>query len=141
MLDSRPVDEANSIKRRRECVQCGRRFTTYEMIESVPVMVIKKDGSREYFDRHKLRAGLLSACRKRPVDVDAVVATVEQEINGMLLSEISSREIGAIVLEQLRAVDKVSYIRFASVYREFQDVDSFLEELRKIKPRGKKDKQ
>ena len=129
VLDSRHVEEGNSIRRRRECAGCGRRFTTYEAIETVPIMVIKKDGSREFFDRHKLETGILHACQKRPVDVSAIVAAIEKDLQNSLVAEIPAREIGEMVMEHLREVDAVSYVRFASVYREFKDVDTFLSEI------------
>ncbi len=132
VLDSRPVEEGSSIKRRRECVQCGKRFTTYEVVETAPLTVLKKDGSREFFDRVKLQNGILRACQKRPVDVEALVRDIENQLVNSLVSEISSREIGEMVMDRLRRLDAVSYVRFASVYREFKDVDTFLDELHKI---------
>lgn len=132
VLDSRHVEEGNSIRRRRECAGCGRRFTTYEAIETVPIMVIKKDGSREFFDRHKLETGILHACQKRPVDVSAIVSAIEKELQNSLVAEIPAREIGEMVMKHLREVDAVSYVRFASVYREFTDVDTFLSEINKM---------
>ncbi len=132
VLDSRPVEDGSSIRRRRECVSCGRRFTTYETLETLPLMVVKKDGSRQIFDRHKLESGLLKACQKRPVNVSLLVEEVEQELNNRLLSEISTKELGELLMEKLRHLDAVSYVRFASVYREFKDVDTFLTELKKI---------
>jgi transcriptional repressor NrdR len=132
VLDSRHVEEGNSIRRRRACAECGRRFTTYEAIETVPIMVIKKDGSREFFDRHKLKMGILHACQKRPVDVEAIVCAIEKELQNSLVAEIPARELGEMVMEHLREVDAVSYVRFASVYREFKDVDTFLSELNKM---------
>ena len=129
VLDSRHVEEGNSIRRRRECAGCGRRFTTYEAIETVPIMVIKKDGSREFFDRHKLETGVLHACQKRPVDVKLIVDAIEKELQNSLVAEIPARQIGEMVMEHLREADAVSYVRFASVYREFKDVDTFFKEL------------
>ena len=140
VLDSRPVEEGNSIKRRRECTGCGKRFTTYEVIDSVPITVLKKDGSREFFDRHKLHAGILKACQKRPVDTEQIVAQIESELTNSLVSEISTKELGNMVMERLRKVDAVSYVRFASVYREFKDVDTFLEELNRMIRRDSKNK-
>ena len=133
VLDSRPTEEGNSIRRRRECAGCGKRFTTYEVIETTPITVIKKDGSREYFNRTKLEAGIMHACQKRPVDADAIVASIVAELNNSLVSEITTQEIGERVMAKLRAVDEVSYVRFASVYREFKDMESFLEELNRMK--------
>lgn len=129
VLDSRPANEGASIKRRRECPACAKRFTTYEIVDSVPIVVVKKDGTHEFFDEHKLQGGIMRACQKRPVDVDAIVAEIVGELNNSLVSEISTREIGERVMDKLRRVDDVSYVRFASVYREFKDVDTFLEEL------------
>ena len=131
VLDSRPA-ENNSIRRRRECTACGKRFTTYEMVETAPITVIKKDGSREVFDRHKLETGILKACVKRPVDAAAIVAAVEAELANRMSGEVSTREIGEMVMEQLRRLDAVAYVRFASVYREFKDVGTFLDELSRV---------
>ena len=122
VIDSRPTDEDEKIRRRRECMRCGKRFTTYEIVETTPLMVVKKDGSIEPFNREKLLNGLLRACEKRPVSLKALA----------LEGEASSRRIGELALEQLRQVDQVAYVRFASVYREFQDIDSFLQELKKM---------
>ncbi len=132
VLDSRPAEEGNSIRRRRECTACGRRFTTYESIETLPLMVLKKDGTQQFFDKHKLESGLLKACQKRPVNVPLLVDEIEQELNNRLLSEITTKELGELVMDKLRALDAVSYVRFASVYREFKDVDTFLTELKKM---------
>jgi len=132
VLDSRPIDDGSSIKRRRECTSCGKRFTTYEVIDSVPITVIKKDGSREFFDKRKLESGLLKACQKRPVDTQKIANDIAQELSNSLASEITTTEIGEIVMRKLREVDDVSYVRFASVYREFKDADTFLDELRKM---------
>lgn len=140
VLDSRPTEEGNSIRRRRECAGCGKRFTTYEVIETTPITVIKKDGSREYFNRTKLEAGIMHACQKRPVDVGALVNTIERELQNAMITEIATEKIGEIVMEHLRALDAVSYVRFASVYREFKDADTFLEEINKVIRGGKKEK-
>ena len=129
VLDSRPIEDGASIKRRRECPSCGKRFNTYEIVDSVPIIVLKKDGTQEIFDAHKLQIGIMRACQKRPVDSDAIVAEIVSELNSSLVAEITTREIGEKVMEKLRAIDEVSYVRFASVYREFKDVDTFLEEL------------
>lgn len=129
VLDSRPANEGASIKRRRECPACGKRFTTYEIVDSVPIVVVKKDGSHEFFDERKLQGGILRACQKRPVDAGAITAEIVAELNNALVSEITTKEIGERVMEKLRARDEVSYVRFASVYREFKDVDTFLAEL------------
>lgn len=135
VIDSRPTDEGLAIRRRRECVNCGRRFTTYEKIETMQIMVVKKDGSREAFDADKIRRGLIKACEKRPVamhDVDALVRDVEQQIMNSLEQEVSSARIGEMVMERLRNLDEVAYVRFASVYREFRDVDAFTRELQSL---------
>ena len=135
VIDSRPTDEGLAIRRRRECVNCGRRFTTYEKIETVQIMVVKKDGSREAFDADKIRRGLFKACEKRPVamhDVDALVRDVEQQIMNSLEQEVSSSRIGEMVMERLRNLDEVAYVRFASVYRSFCDINTFMEELKSL---------
>ena len=133
VVDSRPVEESNSIRRRRECLNCQKRFTTYEMVETVPITVIKKDGRREPFDRHKLKNGLNNACMKRNVDVEKIVSDIEGELANSMETEIESRRIGDLVLTRLRDVDQVAYVRFASVYREFRDVDTFLSELKVLR--------
>ena len=137
VLDSRPVEDDASIKRRRECTACGKRFTTYEMIETVPIFVIKKDGSREPFNRHQLPNGLMKACQKRPVDVDALCTEIENELVNSLASEVTSVRLGEMVMEHLKKLDEVSYVRFASVYREFRDLETFLDELNAL-VKGKK---
>ncbi|MDD2426486.1 MAG: transcriptional regulator NrdR [Eubacteriales bacterium] len=132
VVDSRPSDDDSTIRRRRECCNCGERFTTYERVELMPLMVIKKDGSRQPFDREKLIAGIMKSCEKRPVttaQIEEIVHTIEQSEGNKLRREIPSSEIGELVLEQLRGIDEVAYIRFASVYREFSDISSFLEEM------------
>ncbi|MBR2612356.1 MAG: transcriptional repressor NrdR [Clostridia bacterium] len=138
VLDSRPVEDDTSIKRRRECPTCGKRFTTYEVIDTVPVTVIKKNGSREFFDKHKLTVGIERACQKRPVDSHEIASSIEQELQNSILTEITSVDIGEMVLTRLREKDIVSYIRFASVYREFQDIDSFMEEIRTLSRRTRR---
>ncbi len=135
VIDSRPTDEG-SIRRRRECLRCKRRFTTYEIFDAVPIMVTKKDGSQEMFDKNKIYSGVVKSCYKRPVtkeQIDALVADVEQEIKNSLTDGISSSEIGVMVMDRLRVLDAVSYVRFASVYREFKDVDTFMKELKSLK--------
>ncbi|MBQ9744234.1 MAG: transcriptional repressor NrdR [Clostridia bacterium] len=129
VTDSRPVDENASIKRRRECLNCQARFTTYEIIETIQPIVIKKDGSREYFDKKKLLSGLMKACQKRPVDSGKIADKIESELQNSLKTEISSVELGEMVMRELRNKDAVAYVRFASVYREFKDVETFMEEL------------
>ncbi|MBR2189584.1 MAG: transcriptional repressor NrdR [Eubacterium sp.] len=135
VVDSRPVEEENSIRRRRMCDACGRRFTTYEKIETIPLMVIKKDENREQYDREKLLAGILRACHKRPVPVQTIneiVDQVENEVFNMGEKEIHSSQIGEIVMNHLMTLDPVAYVRFASVYREFKDVNTFMDELKKF---------
>lgn len=129
VLDSRSTEESNSIRRRRECLQCGKRFTTYETIETVPILVIKKDGSRESFNIEKIKAGIIRACEKRPVSmaqIDEIAEDVEKKIQNSLRQEISSQEIGELIMEKLKTVDEIAYVRFASVYRQFKDVTNFI---------------
>ncbi len=135
VIDSRPTDEGERIRRRRECLQCGKRFTTYEMIESLPIIVIKKDGSRETFDRQKLLTGMLRACEKRPVSIemlDHAISDIETVIQNSLDREVSSDKIGELVMEKLKGIDEVAYVRFASVYRQFKDINTFMAELNKL---------
>ena len=135
VVDSRPADEGASIRRRRECLSCHKRFTTYETVESLPLMVIKKDGSRQSFDRGKVMGGLIRACEKRPVSYQALegtVAEIEQVLQNQMDREISSAKIGELVMERLKTLDEVAYVRFASVYREFKDIDTFMAELHKL---------
>jgi len=135
VIDSRPSEEGAAIRRRRECISCGARFTTYEKIENLPLLVIKKDGTRQPFDREKLISGILKSCEKRPVStaqVEALVSTIEVQSQNALKREITSREIGEMVMEGLKNIDEVAYVRFASVYRQFRDVNSFLEELNEM---------
>ena len=135
VIDSRPADENSSIRRRRECLSCSNRFTTDETVESLPVVVVKKDGSRQTFDRGKVLSGMIRACEKRPVPVaklEKVAAGIEQELQSSMEREISTEIIGEKVMENLRAIDQVAYVRFASVYRQFKDIDSFMEELTKL---------
>ena len=129
VTDSRPVDENSSIKRRRECLNCQARFTTYEIIETIQPIVIKKDGSREYFDKSKLLSGLMKACQKRPVDSSKIADKIESELQNSLKTEITSVELGEMVMKELRSKDAVAYVRFVSVYREFKDVETFMDEL------------
>ena len=135
VVDSRPTPDG-SIRRRRECLTCKKRFTTYEVVETLQVFVLKKDGSKEPFDRAKLLTGVLKACQKRPVNAEDVVADIEFELQNSLKQDVTTKEIGEMVLSRLKNLDEVAYIRFASVYREFQDLESFLAELKKL--RGKK---
>ncbi|WP_204489427.1 transcriptional regulator NrdR [Caldicoprobacter guelmensis] len=135
VVDSRPTDEGFTIRRRRECTNCGKRFTTYEKIEQMPVFVVKKDGRRESFDRDKIMKGLLKACEKRPVslkDLEALVQDVEKQIFNSLEQEVTSQQIGQMVMERLKKLDEVAYVRFASVYRQFKDINTFMEELNKL---------
>ncbi len=135
VLDSRPSDEGSSIRRRRECLSCQRRFTTYEKVEEVPMMVIKKDGSRQVFDRSKLLTGIMHACQKRPVsyeEMDRIVKDVESAAMGSTEHEISSKLIGEMVMEGLKKTDEVAYVRFASVYRQFKDIETFMGELESL---------
>ncbi|WOC33543.1 MULTISPECIES: transcriptional regulator NrdR [Caproicibacterium] len=135
VIDSRPTDEGERIRRRRECLKCGKRFTTYEVIETVPVIVIKKDKSREAFDRSKLLRGLLRACEKRPVSLatlERLVDEIETNLQNSLDREVESSKIGEYAMEKLKAIDEVAYVRFASVYRQFQDINTFLDELNEI---------
>ncbi len=132
VLDSRPVEEGASIRRRRECPACGKRFTTYEVVDTVPIAVVKRDGRREFFDKHKLAIGIERACQKRPVDSAGIASSIEAELQNSIITEISSKDIGEMVLTRLKETDIVSYIRFASVYREFQDIDSFMEEIKSL---------
>ncbi len=135
VIDSRPTDEGQRIRRRRECLQCGKRFTTYEVIESLPIIVIKKDKSRETFNRDKLMTGLLRACEKRPVSIDTLdnmIDEIEVIIQNSLDREVSSERIGELVMEKLKKIDEVAYVRFASVYRQFKDINTFMSELNKL---------
>ena len=133
VIDSRPVEEGNSIRRRRECLVCQKRFTTFEIVETVQVIVVKKSGEKEIFDRNKLLSGLLKACQKRPVNAEELAGEIENEIQNSLVHEITTTEIGEIVMKHLKARDEVAYVRFASVYREFKDIETFLKELKELK--------
>lgn len=135
VIDSRPADEGAKIRRRRECQNCHRRFSTYEMVETVPMMVVKKDGSRQMFDRDKILAGMQRACSKRPVSTQRLLAAaddIEQKLLNAFTREVSADRLGQMVMEQLKTIDDVAYIRFASVYREFRDMDSFMQELKQM---------
>ncbi len=135
VIDSRPVDEGVSIRRRRECLSCGKRFTTYEQVESVQLMIIKKDGTRQSYNRQKLMNGILRACEKTPVsysDVENIVNEIESSMYASMDKEFSSTDIGEQVMEKLKKVNDIAYVRFASVYREFKDVNTFLNELNKL---------
>ena len=135
VVDSRPADEGSSIRRRRECLKCEKRFTTYETVESLPMVVIKKDGSRQSFDRNKILRGMIRACEKRPVplaDLEKIAEEIEQDLQNSMEREISTEDIGEKVMDRLRTVDQVAYVRFASVYRQFKDIDTFMAELNKL---------
>ena len=135
VIDSRPVEEGASIRRRRECLQCGKRFTTYEKIEQQPLLVVKKDQTRELFSPDKLREGIIAACHKRPVsaaDIERIVSHVEQYCYNSMQEEITTRKIGEAVMEELRQLDDVAYIRFASVYRQFTDIPAFISEMNRM---------
>ncbi len=135
VVDSRPADEGSSIRRRRECLECHKRFTTYETVESLPLVVIKRDGSRQAFDKPKLLGSMLKACEKRSVPVstlERLADEIEQSLQNEMEREIPSTEIGELVMEKLKDVDEVSYVRFASVYRQFKDINTFMEELNKL---------
>ena len=135
VVDSRPADEGASIRRRRECLACHKRFTTYETMETLPLMVVKKDGSRQSFDRNKVLGGLIRACEKRPVPYHALeelVGEIEQVLQNQMEREIPSAQIGELVMERLKKLDEVAYVRFASVYRQFKDINTFMHELNKL---------
>ena len=135
VVDSRPTDEGTSIRRRRECLHCGKRFTTYETVESLPMVVIKKDGSRQSFDRSKVLRGIQRSCEKRPVpvaDMERMALEIEQELQNSLEREVSTDVIGEKVMEKLKKADEVAYVRFASVYRQFKDINTFMSELNKL---------
>lgn len=135
VIDSRSADDGERIRRRRECLKCGKRFTTHEIIETVPIIVVKRDKSREVFDRNKLTAGILRACEKRPVSIqqiEAMVNTIETTIQSSLDREVTTAQIGELAMEEIKKVDEVSYVRFASVYRQFKDINTFMEELNKL---------
>ena len=135
VIDSRPAEEGSSIRRRRECLSCAKRFTTYETVESLPMVVVKKDGSRQSFDRRKVLGGMIRACEKRPVplaELEKIAEEIEQDLQNSMEREISTEAIGERVMNSLRKVDQVAYVRFASVYRQFKDINSFMDELKKI---------
>lgn len=135
VIDSRPTDEGERIRRRRECIKCGKRFTTYEVIESVPILVVKKDKSREVFDRNKLFGGMMRACEKRQVSMDTLeraVDDIEANLQNSLDREVSSMHIGELAMQKLKDIDEVAYVRFASVYRQFKDINAFMDELSQL---------
>lgn len=142
VVDSRPTDEGQAIRRRRECISCSKRFTTYEKIEEIPIIVVKKDGNRQSYDRNKVLNGIIKACEKRPVSMNTIerlVDEIEKVLYNSLEKEITSVEIGEKIMNKLKDTDEVAYVRFASVYRQFKDVNSFMNELKKILDEGNKD--
>ena len=135
VIDSRLSDENNSIRRRRECLKCGKRFTTYEMVESTPILVIKNDGSRQPFDPQKIKRGVIKACEKRPVtmnQIDSMIADIEKQISNSLEQEVKSSQIGEMIMERLKNLDEISYVRFAAVYRKFKDITTFINFLNSV---------
>jgi len=135
VVDSRPTDEGQAIRRRRECLKCSKRFTTYEKIEKIPLIVVKKDGNRQLYDRDKILNGILKACEKRPVPlnvIEEIVDEIEKDLYNSMEKEVTSQQIGQMVMDRLKKVDEVSYVRFASVYRQFKDINTFMEELKKL---------
>ena len=135
VVDSRPVNDGHSIRRRRECLNCGKRFTTYEKVETIPVLVVKKDGSRELFDIEKIKRGVIRSCEKRPVSLESIerlASAVESLVMENASQEISTADIGEIVISKLKDLDEVAYVRFASVYRQFKDINTFMQELNKL---------
>ena len=135
VIDSRPAEEGATIRRRRECLSCQKRFTTYEMMERLPLLVIKRDGNRQIFDKEKLVRGLIRACEKRPVasgTLEGIANDIESELQNRMEREVSAIEVGELVMDKLKAIDEVSYVRFASVYREFKDINTFIDEVSKL---------
>ena len=135
VIDSRLNDDTNSIRRRRECLKCGKRFTTYEMVESTPILVIKNDGSRQSFDPQKIKSGIIKACEKRPVSmiqIDELISDIEKQISNSLVQEVKSSKIGEMVMDRLKPLDEISYVRFAAVYRKFKDITTFIKFLNDV---------
>lgn len=135
VIDSRAIEDNSAIRRRRECLSCGKRYTTFEKVEDIPILVIKKDESRENFDKNKIIVGLIRACQKRPVSrsqIEEIASDIERNISNSMISEISSQEIGEMVMDRLKNVDEVAYVRFASVYKQFKDINTFLEEIKNL---------
>lgn len=135
VIDTRPTEEGSAIRRRRECIQCKNRFTTYEKVEEIPLIVVKKDGTRESFNRNKVLNGIIRACEKRPVSLDQIenlVDKIETSLNNTLDKEVQSQQIGEMIMSSLKSLDEVAYVRFASVYRQFRDINTFIEELTKL---------
>jgi transcriptional repressor NrdR len=139
VIDSRSIEDNSAIRRRRECLSCSKRYTTYEKVEDIPILVIKKDESRENFDKNKIITGLIRACQKRPVSraqIEAIATDIERTVSNRMISEISSSEIGEMVMSHLKDIDEVAYVRFASVYRQFKDINTFLEEIKSLMGSG-----
>lgn len=135
VIDSRSTEDGSSIRRRRECLKCGKRYTTYEKVEDIPILVVKKDSSREFFDKSKIINGLIKACQKRPVSrkqIDEIALEIEKKLSNDMLTEVNSKVIGEMIMDKLRVIDEVSYVRFASVYRQFTDINTFMEEISKL---------
>lgn len=135
VVDSRPTDEGQAIRRRRECIKCSKRFTTYEKMESIPLIIVKKDGNREPYNRDKILTGMLKACEKRPVPmkvIEDIVDQIEKELYNCMDKEVTSQYVGEIIMSKLKDLDEVAYVRFASVYRQFKDINTFMEELKKL---------
>lgn len=135
VVDSRPTSEGEATRRRRECIECGNRFTTYENIEEIPIVLVKKDGTRESYNRNKILNGMIKSCEKRPISLDEIekaVDDIEKELSNSLKKEITSEKVGELVMDKLKELDEVAYVRFASVYKQFKDVNSFMEELKDI---------
>ncbi len=135
VVDSRSTDDDMAIRRRRECLSCGKRYTTYEKIEDIPILVIKKDSTREYFDKNKIITGLIKACQKRPVSrkqMETIADEIEKKLSNQMITEVKSEYIGEMIMESLKSVDEVSYVRFASVYRQFKDINTFMEEIKNL---------
>ncbi|SHH61883.1 transcriptional regulator NrdR [Sporanaerobacter acetigenes] len=135
VIDSRPTDEGQAIRRRRECIKCGKRFTTYEKVEEIPLIVVKKDGNRQTYDRNKILTGIIKACEKRPVSmqtIEDIVDNIEKTLYNSMEKEVTSQHIGEMVMNHLKNIDEVSYVRFASVYRQFKDINTFMDELKKL---------
>ncbi|MBE6575608.1 MAG: transcriptional repressor NrdR [Clostridia bacterium] len=141
VVDSRPIEDGSSIRRRRECASCGKRFTTFEVIDHIQVLVCKKDGTKELFDRSKLLSGLMKACQKRPVNAEQIASEIESELQNSLRPEVTTTEIGELAMRKLKSADAVAYVRFASVYREFKDVETFMEELRGLQTGSEQEEQ
>ncbi len=135
VIDSRAIEENSAIRRRRECLSCGKRYTTFEKVEDIPILVVKKDESRETFDKNKIIVGLIRACQKRPISrsqIEEIASDIERNISNSMISEITSEEIGEMVMDRLKEIDEVAYVRFASVYRQFKDINTFLTEIKNL---------